>query len=513
MKDKSNIVRNLIVEYGNLIITSSYFVDYLTDTDFFTNMSASFKIVVKSLHKSGFGTIMYRIAQSDSEKLLHNPEWKNHISEFLNKFNSQSEYKESIIYQAAEILVKGVLPKDYEYNAAYTTVLPIITPQNEFISQDNIPVINKQTHKICLEKKPRNPSVESQSESSSNSSTSTTSIDSLSASPTPVPPPPPLTPHDNSSSHNNSKSSFQKYLVVGATLGVIVLIIFTYYHRQNSPFIQQLKKEKMEFTFSTPKYNIFELLDDCFLNGADLSHDGNKRLDSLLNVAPNDYWLLFIKNKKKWIIPKEIQNSLISVNNTPKAKSNKRNAHYIEAEIFHITLMANDYLSFDDIVYHNQKPIVDAQKAQQAIKQFQKDAGLIPDGKLTKQMIDLLNLWKPIWSSKPIGFRQIKDMEWPGFDSDDLIRSLRKAEFFTDSCKLVIKNYDSHIKPSKMSDIFIAVARAEAKDPIDTRGIHYDVPDDLDICVRAFQAYHNIRPDGILNEETIKLLDLYSHKN
>ncbi len=556
MKEKSDIIKKLIAEYGKLIITSNHFGDYLDAKEFFNTMSEGLKAAIISLHKNGFGTIMYRIAQSDPTTLSQNSEWQNHITDFVQNFASQSEYKEEIVNRAAEILINGVLPDGYTYNNSKIFVSSAPKSNNASTSQDPILVSRMRTHRIRLEKATPTPIVDNKSnitshpssqptpnssakpttqpssqnssssspksptQSSSYSPTTSPHAPSKPASPTPKPtspsspsptPKPSLAPSNTNSSHSNFKGIRGKYLVIGAILGVLILIVFAYYHHQYTPYRDSLKIEKKEYTYTTPLTTIFELVDDCYPYGSELSLKGNKKVDSLLSIAPNDYWLLFIKDKKGWTIPEKIKNSILSVDkNATKSTSNKSQPRYIKPEIFHLTLEHNDYLSSDDMkILKNQGLIVEAKKADEAVKQFQKDIGVTPDGKLTKEMIDLLNLWKPMWSSKPLGFRQIKDMNSPGYDSDELIKLLRKAEFFTDSCKLIKRDHIVHMSHNDRAKVILAVAYAKAKDPTDERGTHYDIPKDIEICVRAFQAYHHIKPDGILNEETIRLLNLY----
>lgn len=507
MKEKSDIIKKLIAEYGKLIITSNHFGDYLDAKEFFNTMSEGLKAAIISLHKNGFGTIMYRIAQSDPTTLSQNSEWQNHITDFVQNFASQSEYKEEIVNRAAEILINGVLPDGYTYNNSKIFVSSAPKSNNASTSQDPILVSRRRTHRIRLEKATPSPTTSPHAPSKPASPTPKPTSPS-SPSPTPKPS---LAPSNTNSSHSNFKGIRGKYLVIGAILGVLILIVFAYYHHQYTPYRDSLKIEKKEYTYTTPLTTIFELVDDCYPYGSELSLKGNKKVDSLLSIAPNDYWLLFIKDKKGWTIPEKIKNSILSVDkNATKSTSNKSQPRYIKPEIFHLTLEHNDYLSSDDMkILKNQGLIVEAKKADEAVKQFQKDIGVTPDGKLTKEMIDLLNLWKPMWSSKPLGFRQIKDMNSPGYDSDELIKLLRKAEFFTDSCKLIKRDHIVHMSHNDRAKVILAVAYAKAKDPTDERGTHYDIPKDIEICVRAFQAYHHIKPDGILNEETIRLLNLY----
>ena len=109
-----------------------------------------------------------------------------------------------------------------------------------------------------------------------------------------------------------------------------------------------------------------------------------------------------------------------------------------------------------------------------AVKHFQKDAGLTQDGKLTSVVLTKLKSWSPSQTTIPLGFRELSASdETSGFDVDELVQLLINAGFSPDSVKL------------KMS------------------GSHYVFTDDILTAIRMFQAYNGIQPNGELNPATL----------
>ena len=115
-----------------------------------------------------------------------------------------------------------------------------------------------------------------------------------------------------------------------------------------------------------------------------------------------------------------------------------------------------------------------------AVKHFQKDAGLTQDGKLTYEVLTKLKAWSPSQTTIPLGFRELSaSAETSGFDVDELIKLLINAGYSPDPAKL------------KKS------------------GTHYVFTDDVHTALKAFQAYHSIQPDGELNAVTLAKLKSY----
>ena len=99
-----------------------------------------------------------------------------------------------------------------------------------------------------------------------------------------------------------------------------------------------------------------------------------------------------------------------------------------------------------------------------AVKHFQKDAGLTQDGKLTSSVLSTL---------------KSSAAETSGFDVDELVELLINAGYSPDPAKL------------KKS------------------GSHYVFTEDVLTALKAFQAYHGIQPNGELNATTLTKLKSY----
>lgn len=113
-----------------------------------------------------------------------------------------------------------------------------------------------------------------------------------------------------------------------------------------------------------------------------------------------------------------------------------------------------------------------------AIKHFQKDAGLTQDGKLTTSTLTALKSWSADRTTIPLGFRSLSS-DMSGYDVDELIQLLINAGYSPN--------------PSKLKK----------------NGTHYVFTDDVLIAVKAFQAFHGFQPNGELNVTTIAKLKTY----
>lgn len=115
-----------------------------------------------------------------------------------------------------------------------------------------------------------------------------------------------------------------------------------------------------------------------------------------------------------------------------------------------------------------------------AVKHFQKDAGLTQDGRLTSNVLSTLKSWSLAKTTIPLGFRELSSAaETSGFDVDELVELLINAGYLPDPAKLK-KN-----------------------------GSHYVFTDDIHAALKAFQAYHGIQPNGELNAATLAKLKTY----
>lgn len=115
-----------------------------------------------------------------------------------------------------------------------------------------------------------------------------------------------------------------------------------------------------------------------------------------------------------------------------------------------------------------------------AVKHFQKDAGLTQDGKLTSSALSTLKYWSSDKTTIPLGFRKLSSSdETSGFDVDELVELLINAGYSPDPTKL------------KKS------------------GSHYIFTEDVHTALKAFQAYHGIHPYDELNATTLTKLKSY----
>lgn len=115
-----------------------------------------------------------------------------------------------------------------------------------------------------------------------------------------------------------------------------------------------------------------------------------------------------------------------------------------------------------------------------AIKHFQKDAGLTQNGKLTASAVSTLKSWSPSRTTIPLGFRELSaSAHTSGYDVDELVQLLIIAGFSPD--------------PAKLKKI----------------GAHYVFTDDIITAIKMFQAYNEIQPNGELNATTLSKLKTF----
>lgn len=112
-----------------------------------------------------------------------------------------------------------------------------------------------------------------------------------------------------------------------------------------------------------------------------------------------------------------------------------------------------------------------------AVKHFQKDAGLTQDGKVTTDVISKLKSWSVDQTTIPLGFRDLSaSAQTSGYDVDELIQLLIDAGYSPD--------------PSKLQK----------------SGSHYVFTEDVLTAVKAFQAFNGMSPTGEANVITISKL-------
>ena len=247
-----------------------------------------------------------------------------------------------------------------------------------------------------------------------------------------------------------------------------------------------------------------------------LDKEGRKKLEFLLKYYGDDCWVKFIAEKNARIeagllndslrFMERIEYSLPSKSVKPKNMKLDKSLHFL----FGNYISENDYDLRDGNFYAN-RDLVDA-----AIRQFKKDACFPSDKKLdSKEVRNLTDIWKPIYSTRKLGIRQVADMRfiYGTSDSDSLITLLKKSGFIADESKLIrCSQLRAHYNETHHRHIIYASIMAGCSSDIDflQKSYHYDIPDDLETSLRAFQAYHGLIPDGILDEKTIFALRQYA---
>ena len=114
-----------------------------------------------------------------------------------------------------------------------------------------------------------------------------------------------------------------------------------------------------------------------------------------------------------------------------------------------------------------------------AVKRFQKDAGLSQTGNVTKDIASKLQYWDESKTTLLLGVRNLtynEDAEISGKDVDELVTLLRNAGFPPDPSKLVYN------------------------------GSNLVFTKDIETAVRMFQAYNQLGVTGVVAEETLKKL-------
>ena len=146
---------------------------------------------------------------------------------------------------------------------------------------------------------------------------------------------------------------------------------------------------------------------------------------------------------------------------------------------------------------------------QNALKHFQKDAGVKEDGIITKNLVNLLNVWDPLCTTIPLGSRILNTEEkTAGYDVDELIKLLTIAGYPPQQEQLERNNP----KPIS-SDEILYITKLQCSKDYNTykqNKYHYIFTEDIKNALKTFQAFHGIKPTGNLDEYTLQMLK--SHK-
>lgn len=141
-------------------------------------------------------------------------------------------------------------------------------------------------------------------------------------------------------------------------------------------------------------------------------------------------------------------------------------------------LVAKNYIHSSWITMQKGYPVYNA-RIMDAVKRFQKDAGLAPDGEVTTSLVDKLENWDKNNTTIVLGIRELcyhTERQLAGNDVNELIALLKKAGFPPDPSKLAY----------------------EGRRAIFTK--------DIETAVKLFQAYNGLTPNGIVDDKTLAKL-------
>ena len=143
-----------------------------------------------------------------------------------------------------------------------------------------------------------------------------------------------------------------------------------------------------------------------------------------------------------------------------------------------------------------------------ALKHFQKDAGVKEDGKITKDLLNLLSVWDPLCTTISLGARTLStEDKTAGFDVDELIELLTVAGYAPQQELLERSN-----PKTVSSDEILYITKLQGIKDYDTyqqNKFHYVFTKDVEKALKTFQAFHGIKPTGNLDESTIIKLKSY----
>ena len=143
-----------------------------------------------------------------------------------------------------------------------------------------------------------------------------------------------------------------------------------------------------------------------------------------------------------------------------------------------------------------------------AFKHFQKDAGVKDDGKITKDLLNLLRVWDPLCTTIPLGARTLNiEEKTAGYDVDELIELLTVAGFAPQQ-ELLEKNNPKTVSSDEI--LYISKLRGLKDDNVYQQNkSHYVFTEDIKNAIKTFQAFHGIKPTGKLDSSTLKKLKSY----
>lgn len=143
-----------------------------------------------------------------------------------------------------------------------------------------------------------------------------------------------------------------------------------------------------------------------------------------------------------------------------------------------------------------------------ALKHFQKDAGVKEDGKITKDLLNLLSVWNPLCTTISLGARTLStEDKTAGFDVDELIELLTVAGYAPQK-ELLERNNPKTIS----SDEILYITKLQGSKDYDTyqqNKVHYIFTEDIENAIKTFQSFHGIKPTGNLDKSTISILKSY----
>lgn len=271
-----------------------------------------------------------------------------------------------------------------------------------------------------------------------------------------------------------------------------------------------------EIKFICNHWDIYEILEHVDPISRILDVRGTVILDSMLDRFPNDAWLNFIDKKDNLVRSGQQRDSILFLRPVPNIPKKTSKPKYVKYDGALLSIGYRGYIRDKDILHTKRISYVDQTIAENAVKQFKRDSGLPMDADMnSKEVRNLISTWYKEWSTIPLGYREVENMSYGASDVDELIRLLIKADFLNISEPLTKRNFYSSRRyrsvDSKVVDFKMASLEAGCKERQPYFTYHYVVPQGLETCLRAFQAYHGIKPDGLLNDLTIATLQQYKY--
>lgn len=179
-----------------------------------------------------------------------------------------------------------------------------------------------------------------------------------------------------------------------------------------------------------------------------------------------------------------------------------RDVDMLITDLYSLGYLRNDYS------HKNFHPHVYNSTVRDAVKHFQRDAGIKEDGIMTRNMVGLLNVWDKLNSTIPLGTRDLTiEDEVAGHDVDELVALLTDAGFPPRKEKLQ-KNAPKPITADEI--IYLSKAgSSKSVERFEQEKIHYIFTEEIRTALMTFQAFNGIRPTGNLDPLTITKLNNY----